>query len=490
MVVPGIAALYEFVVKGRKRLGYRVQMDTTASNVVKTEHDGPFAQLMVSNRKLEDPTIVLLRIENNGATNIDEGDYSRSHADDTGITITFTDRHVVGAVITEVSDTNMSSSFQNGGGFTVKETVLELPKVPMNRGEHYKVLCALERADGGAGARQYPPPHVECTIKGGVGGGGRIQETKSRTGTPKRVLALIGFLVAIVVAQLVIFASSGDSAPLDCATGQVRLTGSTAFEPVAREAAKSYQDLCPGSSFAFEFRGSGEGLQTLDQAGPDVIAFSDGEKPSGLPRLLPRPIAFFLFTLVVNGDAGVQDLTLDQIKQIYSGKIANWQEIGGNDVPIRLISRNPGSGTRAAFQRRVLAGAREPGSNSDDCRSLDPGSPAGVVRCARDTTETVLRTVAATPGAMGYSELGAAADRKGLVSIRINGHPATVADADHGTYPFWETEFGYTYGEPAANSVAASFLRYLTNQTGADIIRSHGDRPCAELANPQLCRPT
>ncbi|MEU4243232.1 substrate-binding domain-containing protein [Actinoplanes sp. NPDC026619] len=155
---------------------------------------------------------------------------------------------------------------------------------------------------------------------------------------------------------------------------------------------------------------------------------------------------------------------------------------------MRLISRNPGSGTRAAFQRRVLAGER--GCNSDDCQTRDPGSPAGVVRCARDSTDAVLRTVAATPGAMGYSELGAAANRKGVVSIRINGHAATVADADHGTYPFWETEFGYTYGEPPAESLAASFLRYLTNQVGADIIRAHADRPCAELANPQLCHTT
>jgi hypothetical protein len=91
---------------------------------------------------------------------------------------------------------------------------------------------------------------------------------------------------------------------------------------------------------------------------------------------------------------------------------------------------------------------------------------------------------------MGYSELGAATDRKGLTAIHIDGHPATVVEADHGTYPFWETELGYTVGEPRANSLAASFLRYLTNQVGADIIRSHGDRPCAELANPQLCRPT
>jgi phosphate transport system substrate-binding protein len=203
-------------------------------------------------------------------------------------------------------------------------------------------------------------------------------------------------------------------------------------------------------------------------------------------------VALATLGVVVPGIAALYefDLTLDQIHKIYQGRVTNWSDLGGNDQPVRLISRNPGSGTRAAFQRRVLGGVREPGSNSDDCRDRDPGSPLGVVRCARDSTDDVLRAVAATPGAMGYSELGAAAGQKGVVPVRIGGRPATVADADHGTYPFWETEYGYTYGEPVASSLAASFLRYLTNQVGADIVRSHGDRPCGDLANPQLCHPS
>jgi phosphate transport system substrate-binding protein len=102
----------------------------------------------------------------------------------------------------------------------------------------------------------------------------------------------------------------------------------------------------------------------------------------------------------------------------------------------------------------------------------------------------VLQTVAATPGALGYSEVGAAAVRKDLALVRIGGHQATLAEADDGAYPFWETEYGYTYDEPDPHSLAASFLRYLTNQVGADILRKHGNRPCTELANPALCRPS
>lgn len=480
IVVPGIAAIYEFVVKGRKRLGYRVQMDTTANDVGETAAPGALGELSKDGVPLVDPSIVLLRIENTGRTNIDEHDYAVREDDKAGIRVSFPGRRVVGVVVTELSDENLRSSLSS---LTVRDDLVELPKVPMNRHDHYKVLAALDSSNGGG---PYPDPIVVGTIKGGVGDG-RIIETRSRTGTPKRAMALTAFLALLVVAQSILYLRSTGNPPLDCAGGHLTVTGSTAFEPVAREAAKSYQQACTDASFSFEMRGSGEGLLALE--GPDMLAFSDGEKPDGMPDIVARPIAFVLFTLVVNADTGVRDLTTEQIRGLYRGDITNWSQIGGRDEPVRLISRNPGSGTRAAFQRRVLEGIREPGSNSDDCRNRDPGSPDGVVRCARNSTEDVLRTVAATPGALGYSELGAATNRHDVASVRIDGHPATVQAADNRAYPFWETEIGYTHGDPEAHSLTASFLRYLTNQLGADIIRAHGDRPCAELANPQLCHP-
>ena len=145
VVVPGIAAFYEFVVKGRKRLGYRVQMDTTATNVVETDDPGVFDQLR---EPLVDPTLVLLRIENNGQTHIDEDDYAVLHDKKAGVTVTFPDRKVVGMVVTELSDDGMRSSFEDGAGLAIKGNRILLPKVPMNRGAHYKVLAALDTENG------------------------------------------------------------------------------------------------------------------------------------------------------------------------------------------------------------------------------------------------------------------------------------------------------------------------------------------------------
>ncbi len=163
--------------------------------------------------------------------------------------------------------------------------------------------------------------------------------------------------------------------------------------------------------------------------------------------------------------------------------------MGGNDQPVRLVSRHSDSGTRRTFEQQILGGTREPGDTSDDCLKLAPGAPTGVVRCARSRTSDVLDAVARTPGALGYSEVGAASSRRDLRLVRIDGHQATLEGADHGAYPFWETEYAYAYGEPGADSLAASFLRYLTNDVGKDLVRSHGHRPCAELQNPVLCRP-
>ncbi|MHA6616443.1 PstS family phosphate ABC transporter substrate-binding protein [Pseudonocardia sp. DLS-67] len=499
VVVTASAFLWEFVFVGRKRLGYRVQMDTTPTDV-SSLHAGAWRRLeREDNTPLVDPSFVLLRIENIGATKIDETDYAVPAGDAAGIRVRFPGRKVAGIVPTELSDPNMATFFdphQNAAGFGVGQDdadpsigVIKLPRVKLNRSAHYKVLVVLERADGN-GADSFGDPQVRATITGGVRDG-RIKRTEGRTGLPRWVTVLVGGLVFVVLTEPFVLGLVDRDVPLDCAGGKLTLVGSTAFAPVLRESAASYESTCPGADFAFDFTGSIEGLRVLDEAAsPEMLSFSDGAKGDGHPLLLPRPIAFPLFTIVVNPEAGVQDLSLEQIRQIYDGRITNWADVNGNDLPVRLVGRPGDSGTRRTLENRVLGGRWEPARNSDDCKSVGGGAPAGVIRCERPTTDDVLSAVAETPGALGYGELQAASGHDGLLLLRIDGHAATVEAADHGAYPFWETEYAYTHGEPAAHSLAASFLRYLTNEVGRDIIRAHGQRPCIELENPVLCHPS
>lgn len=181
LVVPVSAALYEFAFKGRKRLGYRVQMDTTATDLVHSAHTGALQQLRLGDgaRPLVNPSFVLLRVENNGVTDIDTHDYARPDEDRVGVTVEFPGRTVAGIVVTEVSADFLMDSFGANSGLGYSDGVISLPRVPLNRGAHYKVLAALEGAETPEGGRReaFQAPRIQGGIKGGVGSGA-IQETK------------------------------------------------------------------------------------------------------------------------------------------------------------------------------------------------------------------------------------------------------------------------------------------------------------------------
>ena len=189
--------------------------------------------------------------------------------------------------------------------------------------------------------------------------------------------------------------------------------------------------------------------------------------------------------------------------------------VGGPQLPIQLVNRHPGSGTRTALVNRVLK-AELPAATVNDCAALDPGKAsdpgaasdqgaagdqgtandpgkagdqgkAGV--CEAGSTQRLLERVAATPGALGYSEVSNASAGDRVIRVHIDHDPATLAGVEDGGYPYWQTEYAYSYGELPADSIGAAFLRYLTDQEGKDILREHGNRPCAETEYPLECEP-
>ncbi|MET9778420.1 substrate-binding domain-containing protein [Streptomyces sp. NPDC006367] len=502
LAVPVAAALWEFFLAGRKRLGYRVQMDTTARDSATSSgpEAGILRRMQWDGADLRDPSVVLLRIENAGWSPIVEDDYMAPANDPVGIRVAFPGRRVVGMVVTECSHTVLRDFFAPGTpGFRATDGVIRLPKVKLNRRAHYKVLAVLDRLPDFT-ETDFPDPEITAGVVGGVRGG-TIRRTEYYPFASRPVRWLLAVLIMVSVTQSVsAFTRDGDAraAPLDCAEGTLYLSGSTAFEPVLKEAAQQYTKTCPGARIPVTegtFDGSVPGLDALAAAGEkhraeeglgDRLAFSDGPKADGRPQLLPRPVALSLFTLVVDEDTGVRDLSLDQVRRILAGEITDWSQVKGRPLPVQLIGRHPGSGTRAALQKQVLDGRPLLATTVDDCAGLDPKTPG---RCETRDTPLLLKAVASTPGALGYSEAALAAAHEGVRPVRIDGYPATLEGADQGAYPYWETEIAYTYGEPPAGSLAASFLRYLSDEVGKDIIRAKGHRPCSELDKPLLCRP-
>ncbi|MGV9662202.1 substrate-binding domain-containing protein [Nocardia niigatensis] len=496
ITVPILAFVWEFVLVGRKRLGYRVQMDTPVTGEIESVFPGVLPQLRPEGDgaapDLQDLSVVLVRIENNGITDIDSSDYASPDTDNVGLHLHFAHRRIIGMAVTELSDDAMGDSLKPGTGIGSREDVqhrvgiIDLPKVPMDRGDHYKILAILQRT---AGAGEYPAPVMRAKLKGG-----RVSETRSRVGVSPRLLGLIVFLVAVIAVQFVM--GLGDNKPdndaADCISGKLTLVGSTAFEPAMRNAADAYAKHCSKAQFDFEFDSSDRGLSRVDGEGknnPGLLAISDGPKGVGYPNLVPRSLVMSLFAMIVNPAVGVHDLSTQQIRDIYAGRVQNWQQVGGADLPVRVVNRVLGSGTREGFRKHVLGDDQPPTPAATSCRTVAVTNPPSPAFCEVPVTADMLKTIADLPGSIGYSEYSDAAQASGVKAVTIDGHsPARDQVLDH-TYPFWSVEYAYSNGEVPADSLAAAFLRFLTGGTGKDVLRSQGNTPCGELPNPTTCSP-
>ncbi|MCF3962404.1 PstS family phosphate ABC transporter substrate-binding protein [Streptomyces fuscigenes] len=477
---------YERLVRG-KSIGYRVQMD------IAVDSDN---ELFNSLQRTPDATLVLLRIENDGAVDIGPGDYT-ARDEQRALTVQFTGRYVQSAAVTQPDPGDLIEHFRlspDTTGVRHEANKVFLPRVPLNPGEHYKLLIRLT---GG-------PTRSGVEITGGIAGG-KVKPNRSVPMDDKpplfsRPARLITLMLTLCVSALaaIIVVGHGSPRPMNCATGHLEVTGSTAFEPVMRTMARTYTSACPDSSITVDAQGSEQGVRQLSEAGaaaprgaaPAVVAMSDGPRPPGsYPGLKEHRAAVIAFALVVDDDVPVKNLTTGQIRGLYSGRITNWKQLpGGPDLPVLLVSRSADSGTRDIFRGRVLGGRGEPAFTSRDCRHKNAPSDR-VVRCELDSTPDVLRTVSRLPGAIGYGEAFAAGSSAGLHTVAIDGRaPAPRAAAPAG-YPFTDIEYAYTYGFPAPDSLAAGFLDFMLRGRGQDAMSAGGHLPCYTPEGLELCRP-
>ncbi|MFF7751824.1 substrate-binding domain-containing protein [Streptomyces sp. NPDC007971] len=485
---------YERRVPRRRRIGYRVQMDNPIGDDVRSGRANRRFGLLLFDfdgaPDMSDATLVLLRIENDGSLGIDRDDYTSPGT--RGLTAVFTDRTVRGVSVTQPTDTgHLMDHFTAERGFGYEGNTLHIPRVPLNKGDHFKLLVLLSGGDVGRDIR----------IVGGIREG-EVHPNRSATPDDKaplfsRASRLITIMLTLSVVTLaaIVVARDGTPPPIGCAKGRLTVTGSTAFEPVMQEVAKKYEKDCAGSSVTVDAHGSTAGIRDLAASGaqakgkgsPPLVAMSDGPKPADMPELRENRVALSVFALVVNDDVGVKNLSTADVRRLYRGEITNWRQVGGRSLLVHLVSRDADSGTRQVFQRHVL-GRGEMANSSVDCVHKDyPTAP--VTRCELDSTGQVLAEVAQLPGAVGYSELNLAARAKGLRVVELDGDAPSVDAIEHGrsTYPYREIEYAYTYGRPPADSLASSFLTFLTRGSGQDIVRTHGHVPCWTPEGMKLC---
>jgi ABC-type phosphate transport system substrate-binding protein len=293
-------------------------------------------------------------------------------------------------------------------------------------------------------------------------------------------LVLVGALVALFAVDLL-------QSPDNCASGQLRIIGSTAVEPTMKELRSAYSAECKGADIVVAANGSRSGTRMLNDTGAsdqaaaeEMIAMSDGAA-EGEPDLQGQAVAVVVFAVVVNRSTEVTALTTTQLRDIYAGRFTNWKQLGGRDLPIRMVSRvGPDSGSRRTFREKVLAGDQELGISSDDCKTTDD-PVARHNRCEVGTTEELLARVNGIEGAIGYAELGASRKYPGLTVVSLDGVIADTAKVADRSYKFWEIEHAYTYKAPKPASLQEAFLKYVSSAKARPILARDGLVPCSDL---------
>ncbi len=234
-------------------------------------------------------------------------------------------------------------------------------------------------------------------------------------------------------------------------SGTVTAAGSSALKPLADDAAEYFNELHPDVSITIDAGGSGQGLQqvadgTVDIGNSDVAADEklDASQAEGL---VDHQVCVITMAPIINPDvaeAGVTDLTKDQLISIFTGETTNWSEVGGPDEDIVLITRPESSGTRATFEKYALDGNKEASNTSMET----------------DDSGVLLQNVRDTKGAIGYVALSyLTGEDTGVSTVAIDGVEPTLENTYNGTYPVWTYEHMYTNGEP--NEVAQAFLDYI-----------------------------
>ncbi|MBP3544139.1 MAG: phosphate ABC transporter substrate-binding protein [Lachnospiraceae bacterium] len=238
--------------------------------------------------------------------------------------------------------------------------------------------------------------------------------------------------------------------------GTITMAGSTSMEKLANAACEAFMTKYPGTTVTAEFIGSGAGIEALIAGSADIgnssRALKDSEKQNGA---VENVVAIDGIAVVLDKANTVTDLTQEQLCDIYTGKITNWSELGGENQPIVVVGREAGSGTRGAFEEILEI--------EDACAYSNE----------LDNTGAVMAKVAATKGAIGYVSLDVVDDT--VIAAKLNGVEATSENIVAGNYFLSRPFVMATKGEISEQSpVVQAWFEYLASEEGVELIKAVG----------------
>lgn len=236
--------------------------------------------------------------------------------------------------------------------------------------------------------------------------------------------------------------------------GTVTLAGSTSVQPLAEELGTFYMEVNGDARIEVAGGGSGAGVKAAQSGTADIGMASRALKAeeTGIEAVA---IAIDGIAVVVNKDNAANDLTKDQIKDIFNGKIKNWKEVGGNDANIVVVNREEGSGTRDAFKELVL------------------GEEEFVAEAIiQNSTGAVREAISQDINAIGYISLGGLNDT--VHAVKVDGVEATEENIKQGNYPI-SRPFNFLLNEGTESTeITQAFIDYVLSPEGQAVVADHG----------------
>lgn len=266
----------------------------------------------------------------------------------------------------------------------------------------------------------------------------------------------------LVIVFIVCLAFLGFSANADIETQKISLNGSTSMEKMINAIKEGIEENYPELSLEPQFTGSSAGIEAVLNGTADIGNSSrylkDAEKEKGLTENIVAIDAIVIVTDIQNK---VDNLTTQQLIDIYKGKIRNWKEVGGEDLPIVVIGRESGSGTRSAFEEIL--------NIEEQCQYANEINETG----------PIIAKVQSIPGAIGYVSLDVIDET--VKPLSIDGVQASEETIQNGQYSLQRPFVMATRGAISQqNENIQHLFQFIQSEDGQKIIRAVGLVPVVE----------
>ncbi len=257
---------------------------------------------------------------------------------------------------------------------------------------------------------------------------------------------------------------------------KIVMDGSTTVGPIAKAFAEYYMSLHKDVNITVSESGSGNGAKSLINNDCDIADMSRFMKDKEFKAAVDKgiiPVAHVIamdgLPILVHPSNPIKNLTVEQVRNIYIGKITNWKELGGPNKKIVVISRDTNSGTYETFEKLVMTHKINGKKNRE--KIMNGSEYVGSNGAMRQRVQT-------TPAAIGYAGLGFV--DKTVKALTVNGIKPTARTVASGKYPISRPLYMFTNGYPKLGSELHGFITLYLSEKGQEIVEDIGFVPVTQ----------